>query len=769
MILNKLIGRWLRPGLPVVAALAVITSQAQAQSPAQGGIAGTVVDAATRRPIPAARVWLVEQPHRVESTHEDGAFSFLGLAPRRYTLVVERLGYGQATRQVNVAPGEAQRVEVAVSTAAVSLDPVVVTGTVSGRRGQDVLSPTSVISGAELERELGGTVAASVENTPGVAVSSIGPATARPVIRGLGGDRVLVLEDGQRPGDLSSTSGDHAVAVEPLTARRFEVVRGPMSLLYGSSALGGVVNVVREEIPNAIPEHVHGLATVQGSTVDQGGGGGAFATTGIGRFALRAEGSVRGTGNVNTPGGELQNTAARTLSLAGGGAYVGGWGHAGAAYRFYDNEYGIPGGFVGAHPNGVDIEMRRHAVRGEAEVHPGPVLSTVRATAGFTDYRHYELEQGGRIGTVFDQELVVGELVGRHEPVGLLGEGAVGVRAQYRDIQTGGSLRTPSTYDYNVAAYAVEELGQGPLRFQAGARFDWARYVPRETDAFVSVGGEQIPVRERTFGAVSGSLGLLYALREDVRVGASVSRAYRTPDFNELYSNGPHLAANSYDVGDPTLEQETGVGIDAFVRVSRNRVSAEVAAFRNHLNGYIFPSSRGRVERGLQGGVPLFQYTNEDAVFAGVEGEAEWAVAPHLLLDATFSYVSAEFTSDRQPIPVFAGTDTTLIAASRFPPFIPPLNGRLGARYERSSYFTGGGARFAAEQDRVGDFEDATAAYVVADFNTGFRFAQAGRLHTLTLRVDNLFDTEYRDHLSRVKAIMPEPGRNVSLLYRFTF
>lgn len=757
-----------RVGTLAVAALALLATSLGGQ--ASTGVAGTVTDAVSGATLPAARVWLLQQPHRVESTHEDGAFSFVGLAPGRYTLVVERLGYGQSTRQITVRSGSVEQVSVAISPAAVNLDPVVVTGTVGGRRGQEVLSPTSVVAGAELDRRVEGTVGATLQSMPGVAVASIGPATARPVIRGLSADRILVLEDGQRPGDLSSTSGDHAVAIEPLTARQIEVVRGPMSLLYGSSALGGVVNVVREEIPTSVPEHVHGVASLQGSSVNAGGTAGFYATSGFGPVALRVEGTARGSGNVQTPGGELLNTGARTYSLAGGGAYVGGWGHAGASYRFYDNSYGIPGGFIGAHPEGVDIEMRRHTTRAEVELHPGrSIFSTVRVTGGFTDYRHVELEQSGRVGTRFGQQLAVGELTGRHEEWGMLGEGAAGIRVQYRDIVTGGSLRTPSTQDYTVAGFLVEEFGRGPVRLQAGARYDWARYEPRDTAAFVSVGGERIRVRPRTFGSVSGSLGLLYSLTEDIRLGTSVSRAYRTPDFNELYSNGPHLAANSFDVGDPSLGAETGIGLDAFARVTRERIQAEVAVFRNQLNDYIFPSSRGRVELGTQGGRPRFQYTNEDAVFTGFEADVDWSVARHVLVDGTISYVRARFTSERDPIPVFDGLDTTFVAAAQYPPLIPPLNGQLGVRYEHAKYFAGVGARFAARQERLGDFEEPTAGYTTGNLSAGVRLLQGSRLHTLTLRVDNVTNAEYREHLSRVKAIMPEPGRNVSLLYRLTF
>jgi iron complex outermembrane receptor protein len=285
----------------------------------------------------------------------------------------------------------------------------------------------------------------------------------------------------------------------------------------------------------------------------------------------------------------------------------------------------------------------------------------------------------------------------------------------------------------------------------------------------VTAGGERIPVRERSFGSVSGSAGVLWRATDILRFGASLSRAYRTPDFNELYSNGPHLAANSYDVGDPSLGQETGIGLDAFVRVTHERVSGEVAAFRNVLNDYVFPSSRGRAELGTQGARPRFQYTNEDARFVGIEGEVLASLTDIVRLEGSASVVEAVFTSDRAPIPVFDGADTTFVAASEFPPLIPPAQGRVGVRLETPQRFVGVGVKMVARQDRLGDFESPTAGYALLDLMAGVRLVRGGSLHTLTLRMDNALDREYRDHLSRVKDIMPGSGRGVSLLYRLAF
>jgi iron complex outermembrane recepter protein len=736
---------------------------------ATGRIVGQAVDSATDAPIAAALVRLPAL-HREELTHDDGRFDLDGVPVGEHPLVFQRVGYRPVTRRVIVRAGEALDVRVAMVPFVVQLAPMVVTGTITERSRDELVSNTSVLSGAQLDRQLDGTLASTIEDQPGVAMTSMGPATGQPVIRGLSGDRVVVLEDGSRPGDLSSMpGGDHAVSIDPTSAKRVEVVRGPMSLLYGSSALGGVVNVVRDEIPESLPEHLHGSATVSGASVDRGGTGSGSFLTRYAKLALRGEGSVRRSDDVRTPLGTLANTDGTMYSVAGGAAYVPEWGHAGVAYRFYDNDYGVPGGFEGGHEGGVDVLMRRHAFRGQAEVHRDDrTLSRVHATAGYTNYRHFEVEASGAVGTTFHQDVASAEIIAHLDSSGRLGAGAVGVNANYREITTGGSLRTPSTDDYALAAFAVEELVFDRATLQGGVRFDYAHYTPREL-ATITVGGEEVPVRPRTFSSVSGALGGLYTLGSGVRVGANVSRAFRTPNFNELYSNGPHLAAHSYEVGDPNLSAETGLGADAFLRISRERFRGELAAFHNSLDDYIAPSSRGRVERGTQGTVPRLQYTNTDAELSGFEADVEWTITRSFVAGVTVSHVLARFTESRDSIPVFDGIDTSFVAASEYPPLIPPLHGSASLRYERPRYFVETHVGFADAQDRVGDFETPTAGYAVGGISAGVRFVNGSRLHSLTLRLENITDREYRNHLSRVKEIAPEAGRSVSLLYRLSF
>src|SRR5918992_4784275 len=275
---------------------------AGAQTPG-GRIVGQAVDSTTGTPIPAVIVRLPSL-HREELTHEDGSFR-LEVPAGEHLLVAQRVGYRPVTRRITVRAGEEVQVRVAMTPFVAQLAPMVVTGTVSERSRDELVTSTSVLAGANLDRQLEGTLASTIQGQPGVAMTSMGPATGRPVIRGLSGDRVVVLEDGLRPGDMSSTSGDHAVSVDPTSAKRIEVVRGPMSLLYGSSALGGVVNVVREEIPASLPEHTHGAATLSGSSVDRAGAGSGTVVTRVGNFAFRGDGSYRRAEGGGGPEGGL--------------------------------------------------------------------------------------------------------------------------------------------------------------------------------------------------------------------------------------------------------------------------------------------------------------------------------------------------------------------------------------------------------------------------------------------------------------------------------
>jgi iron complex outermembrane receptor protein len=296
-------------------------------------------------------------------------------------------------------------------------------------------------------------------------------------------------------------------------------------------------------------------------------------------------------------------------------------------------------------------------------------------------------------------------------------------------------------------------------------RYDRSRYEPLDPDAFVEVKGMQIPARPRSFDAVTGALGALFHTSDLVQVGASVSTAFRTPDFNELYSDGPHLAAYSYDVGNPRIDMETGLGVDLFARLARPGLHVDAAWFRNRMSDYIFATNTGEISP--QGGRPKFQFVGKNAVLTGAEGSLEWNFAGAFALEGNVSWVRGALAESPDSIPAIGSEPAR--AGSQYLPLIPPLLANAGLRFENEMAFAGFDVRMAGRQERLGDFETVTAGYGVLNLSTGLRLSLGDRLHSITLRVENVTDREYRDHLSRVKTIMPESGRNISLLYRVTF
>ncbi len=742
-----------------------------------GSLEGTVTDARTGAPLLAAQV-RIRELGRGDLSHADGRYTLPRLRPGLYTVVVERVGYAAREEQVEVVAGPPTRLDVQLTPSAIAVAGIVVTGVGRERSVAETYQPTLVLSGEELGRRLSGSLAATLSNEAGIAMQSFGPAPAQPVIRGMGGDRVLILEDGQRPGDLASTAADHAVGIDPVTAERVEVVRGPAGLLYGSNALGGVINVIRGEIPTSVPDGVHGTVTLQTESAARGVSGGGVLRAPLGRsLALRTEASARRSGDVRTPLGTLESTQSQGVTLGSGVSWVPTWGSVGVAYRFYSLSHGLPGEFQGvaipgAHESGAEAETTRHVARVEvARRERLGLFDGVEVEANLVRYLHDELElreDGSRtLGARFDQVVGGGTVTGRHrhEGASLRTEGAVGIHGQLRDLVTSGSFPgSRSATEVSLAIYGYEELSRDPFRLQAGLRYDRTRANPADRSDIV-LGDRRIPVRPRTFGDVSGSVSLLWEARPGIVVGGSLARAFRTPSIRELYSDGPHLADFSYDVGNPELGSETGLGADLFLRVSRPGVEMEVNVFRNALSGYIYHSPTGEPDPRFRR-FPVFEARGEDAVFQGGDGRVQWEALPGFVVDARGGFVRAHRTGTAdEPLPA-----------------IPPLSGGVEARWERGSLTLTLGWDGGARQDRVpspipsplGEDEvlipeRPTPGYGVVEAGAGYRWSGGGRLHSVHLGVENLFDREWHNHLSRIKDVAPEAGRNARLLYRVTF
>lgn len=723
------------------------TPMASAAQAHPGEIQGFVQAEQSGQMLAGARVMILGSSQFV-ITSSDGSFH-LRVSDGEFTVRVERLGYAAKDTLISadIPRSEEDPLVIKLQESALELEGLVITGSLSERGVDEALRPVNVLSADELQRRLKPTVAATLRSEPGITVSSMGPSAARPVIRGMSGDRLLVLEDGARVMDVSNAGPDHATGLDPSSARRIEVVRGPGSILYGSNAIGGVINVIRDEIPADVPHDPTGSVTLMGQSVTSGLGGAAnllFPITE--RIPVRIELAGRTSGDLGTPIGDLVNTGGDSWTFAVGSSWIGDRGYIGVSALGHKNDYGVPGGFVGGHDEGVSIFSDRASFKVAGEHRPSEGLfSSLSAKASYSYYQLEEYESPTILGTRFNRQAVMSDLLARHGEAGPISAGAFGARASWELFEFAGGLYTPNTERLSVGVFSYEEIDLDPVRVEAGIRHDWTTTTPAYEIPDSDIGY----VRQRTFGSFSGSLGLLYEARDGMILGASVSRAFRTPDVNELFSEGPHLAVGSFEVGNPSLEHEIGTGVDVFVRFHGEEFHAELTGFTNSIDGYVFGKDTGRLSRTR---LPIYQFVGEDARFSGFEIGLDWVLAGPLKLEGVGSYVRGEIRDTGAPLPL-----------------VPPFQGGVTLAYEPPDWFVRAESHLAAKQSRVGEFETMTDGYARFDLRAGLSRTIGGRLNILSVGLENVTNEEYRNHLSRVKEFRPEAGRGVTLTYRVVF
>lgn len=717
--------------------------------PNRGAISGVVTDAATGEPVSYVTVVLVEA-NRAGTGHEDGSFIIPNVIPGEYTLRVHRVGFSAVTRSVRITAGETLTVNIRMQSSAFQSRAIEVTA--RRMNGDDVYTPELRLSGRELRQQLGRTLAETLRNEPGMAQSTMGPAPARPVLRGLSGDRLVLLEDGRTTGDVSTSAPDHAVTIDPINSQYIEILRGPSALLYTSNAVAGVVNVVRGQIPTELPEHFHGTVSVQGESVNQGLSAGGATYTSRGNLGFRGDFGIRTASDIQTPEGELDNTAILNFHGGAGVSRIDHRGLLGFSANAFISRYGIPGDFIGSHPNGVRINLQRYQADMRREIAPeSHWVRTIRLDYTLSYYFHEELEfspQREAFDIVgYEAELVTNTMSLRffHEAFGLADKGAFGLTAQHRYNAPGGFTFTPTTHDAAVALFTYQDLTFGNWNLQAGLRGDFYTLTPVE-EVQTAAGLR----RQRTFANVSGGLKAVYPLTNALQTSFSLMRTVRMPGVEELFSEGPHLPAYSYEIGNPDMNEEIGHGAEWSVRFAGNRIGLQGALFYYDFINYLYPRATG--EESVRRPLPIYQFTGEAARMWGWEVLAEVDLLQGLRLSGTTSFVQGDLVNRNEPLP-----------------FIPPLTGKADLNYTRGVYTIGTSVRFASAQNRLGEFEEPTSGYRIHDAFLQAHFSHGSHMHTLSLNAENIANTTYRMHLSRVKSIMPEPGRNIKILYRMYF
>ncbi len=723
-----------------VAALLVLFRAALLQAAA---IRGIVVDIESQQPIAGATIRLAAI-ERTAATDTAGAFVIDSLKSGSYTIHVSHVAYKDNTVAVSVSFGEKRSFAIYLVPRVLEAAGVVVMSEHEHSRIVELKEPAAVLHGRDLHRELGLTLAATLKNETGLAVRSLGPAPARPVIRGLGGDRVAISEDGIATVDLSATSPDHAVTIEPFAIERVEVVRGPRALLQAPSAFGGAVNVVRHEIPDVHHDEIYGVAGAYAETANSGGLGSLLLDLPLHPLALRGEFSRRSAGDLRTPVGRLVNSDSRTTDWSLGGSLIDRFGFVGVSFRQFDLDYGIPGGFIGAHPKGVEIEMLKRQYNARSQINVGDGgRERLRLQVSRAYYRHKELEATGLIGSEFRVVNVAVRAELEHGRLAPLSGGTIAVAYATRDFDIGGYVFTPRSRSQSLAAIGYEILEVQPLTVEFAVRTGYDRITPEDERYSGST------VRKRDYFTWSASGLLLYALSEYDFLGVNLSRAARVPTLEELYSQGPHLAAYSYEVGNTDLDAEHGYGAEILIYRKTPRLYLMFTGFVYDLDSFIIPRHSGEIN--YQTFLPIYRTTGVAARLKGVEGLVEVRLLRNLTGTVSAGYTQGNFQNGG-PLPQ-----------------IPPLKVLMELECSGSKFSGGGNVQLAARQDRLDDFEEATPGYAVFNVFTQLTLASGSQIHTIALNLDNVLNKEYRNHLSRVKSVLPEAGRNLRATYKLFF
>ncbi|HTU13058.1 MAG TPA: TonB-dependent receptor [Allosphingosinicella sp.] len=665
-------------------------------------------------------------------------------------------------------------------------------------RDLSLLSGSTALAGEDLVRDVRPQLGDTLARLPGVSSTSFAPGVSRPVLRGFQGDRVRVLTDGIGTIDASNTSVDHAVTIDPLTAERIEVLHGPAVLLFGGQAIGGAVNVIDRRIPRAVPENrVHlDVIGAYGSAADEISIGGALDFEVGNGLVVHVDGSYRNTNDLRVGGfvlapalraeqleiaaeeleeghaeeaeealenanrrGRLPNSGTEQSTLGAGIALIRSGGSLGFSISWFNSDYGVParpgaghhheegeeeeeeeGEEEHGHDHGsvtIGLEQFRADLRGHLEL-GGGFADQLRLRVSAADYEHTEFE-GDEVGTIFRSQGVEGrlELVQANRNGW---RGGSGFQFLLRDFEAiGAEAFVPPNETSQFALFTLQEISFGSLQLEGALRYE-----------HTSVDSPTVGV-DRSFNAFSAALGFAYEPRDGVRFGVNLARAARAPSAEELLSNGPHIATQAFEVGDPTLRLEKSWGIEGYARARFGPLRLRASVFANWFDNYIYQTATGEEEDEL----PVFQYFQQDARYFGFELEA----AAELMRSGNFSvngnvvvdYVRATIDDDGPapripPLRVLAGLEAG--------------SDRLTGRVE---------AEWVADQDRVTTFETPTDGHTLVNASLSWRPWGTARETVLILSANNIFDVDARRHASFTKDFVPLAGRDIRLSARFSF
>jgi iron complex outermembrane recepter protein len=622
-----------------------------------------------------------------------------------------------------------------------TLDAIIVRGAPLGLGADKIVQPVEVLAGKKLDVVKSNTLGETVSNLPGVSTTYFGPGVGRPVIRGLDGSRVSLLNSGMGSDDVSNVSQDHAVTIEPFLADQIEVFKGPSTLLYGTGAIGGVVNVVDGRIQEKpMDTGVSGRAEMRFDSGSQGSTGMARVDSRSDSYSLHVDGVYRNNGNYNSSSGEIANSAVDTKTGALAASMFGDWGFAGFSVARYLNKYGNPAEPGDDVDPGVTLDMAQTRYDLKAGFNnPFSGFETLKFNVGRTDYTHTEFE-GNEIGTVFVSEGDQFRAEAVHNKIGVW-QGAFGLQVNRREFNAiGEEAFVPFTKSRGAGIFAMEQAEWETFTLELGARYDRQSSTP--------VGGQK-----RSFSLTSLSAGGRWEFVDNWHLSLNLDRAQRAPAEEELFANGPHVATQTFEIGDPTLQKETSNQVELGLHYHSDFMTAKLSVYHNRFDNFIYLNDTGLFDP--DDGLPIRNWIQTDATFRGAEAEAIF----HL----------AETDAGKYDLRFF--TDT--VRAKRDGGNLPRIPAaRIGAQldWQYEEFSAGIGLTRTFAQNDTDTFETETESYTFLNANLSYNFYNNNDTSwNWFIQGTNLTNQAARISTSFIKDAVPLPGRNLAMGLRVAF
>ncbi|MEI6611604.1 TonB-dependent receptor [Polynucleobacter sp.] len=658
---------------------------------------------------------------------------------------------------------------------------------VSGVRENDsgILSPHKVLSGDELQNKLAGSLGATLANELGVSATGYGAGASRPVIRGLEGPRVQILQNGLSVGDVSSISADHAVANPIQNAHQIEILRGAAALLYGSGSSGGLVNVVNDRIVTSMPDAVSGLINTSYETVNQGKTANIELDAPAGPLALHLDSAISNSNNYRIPGfaeqggpnanwainpgepvnipysGKLPFSYSNQNSLGLGATYLRSDGYTGISLERMNHNYGIPtyeGGFIQQSQNRYDIAHQAND--------PFDGFSSIKISAANSNYQHTEFLNNGAPSTQWNNTATEARLEMAHKEFlgskGIIGAQVTGATLNATDLTTGNYAIVPQTKSNSTALFLIEEGRYGPVKTSLGARYNYATQNPNSTTQFPSASSQEfVPnsygppsLQNRQFNLMSYSAGGLLDVAKGYGLGLSYTVSQRAPSAQELYSYGPHDSTATFDIGNSNLGTETSHNVEVNFQKTLGLIRSKASIYRNQFTNYIYGFYTGSYSQANEN-FSVVQASQANASIRGAEGEISYnwnqtGVGARVFGDVSQGTFNSGGNLPLQPAP------------------------RLGSElaYQRNGWLTSATYIYSYQQNRLASWEiGPTPSYNLLNANLSYT-ERIGKVNwTGYLIMKNLLNDEIRYATSpmAVRLYAPQPGRSLLVGIRAAF